>query len=559
MNFSGTGEQVVSKGYWSKYQTTFSRRRALAAGVTGAGAAILLAACGGDNESDSEPGSSADSETPQPGGRFGFYTAVSENFNVVSNYYEGTRLAGVNVYDRLLTTRFDDRRYVLEAAESIEQPDPLRVVARLKAGLKYENKAPVNGRPVVTEDIVAAQEYVKGLANAFSRSFQIDFLARMEVPDARTITFHLKKPNPYLFGTNQLGNATSQAIIPRELLPTLDTVQPIGSGPYTLESAQLNSRYIYKKSPSYRDAAKGLPYIDEREVVMLIDPVAQEAAFRSGQIHLWIPAPSAYERVVREMGAAVEKESAPGQGVFAWYMNLTRAPWTDIRVREALYRATNRQQFVDLIFQGQAVVPPGPVPAGLPAYQLDPKDTASYYKFDVAQAKQLLQAANVDLNKEYDVVCSNSSTTNAQAAEVWAQQMSQVGLKLRVHTLAFAEWINRIRNSEYDAIMGGSPGDDTPQRALRLQHTTTQVQLAHMGLKDPAIDALIEKSEESTDIEENVKLVKQIQIELLKRYAGVNLLVTQQENWLRSPKVRNYDFQPNNALAQYQAEMWLKA
>ena len=68
---------------------------------------------------------------------------------------------------------------------------------------------------------------------------------------------------------------SSQAIVPKELLPTLDTALPVGSGPYTLDSAQLNSRYVYKKSPTYRDASKGLPYIDEREVVMLIDPVAQ--------------------------------------------------------------------------------------------------------------------------------------------------------------------------------------------------------------------------------------------------------------------------------------------
>jgi ABC-type transport system substrate-binding protein len=204
-------------------------------------------------------------------------------------------------------------------------------------------------------------------------------------------------------------------------------------------------------------------------------------------------------------------------------------------------------------------VPPGPVPAGLPAYQLDPKDTAQYYKFDVAAAKQLLQASGADLGKEYDVICSTSSATNQQAAEVWSQQLSEAGVKVRVQNYPFAEWIKRITSSDYDAIVGGSPGDDTPQRALRLQHTNSQVQLQFMGLRDPAIDALIEKSESTSDVDENVKLVKQIEIELLKRYAGVNLLLTQEENWLLSQKVQNYDFQPNLALAQYQTEMWIKS
>lgn len=545
------------RSYWERRR--YSRRTALVLTAAAASSVALAVACGSDDKESSASAATGDEGKPQKGGHFGFYTSPSENFNIVSNYYEGTRLSGVAVYDRLLTTRFDKRRYVLEAAESLELSDPTTVVAKLHPNLKYQDKAPVSGRAVTTEDIVADQAYVKQLASAFSRSFQVDFLERAEATDNRTIVFHLKKPNPYLFGTNQLGNATSQAIIPKEMLPNLDTAEPIGSGPYYLDTVQLNSRYLYKHSETYRDAAKGLPYIDEREVIMMTDPVAQEAAFRSGQIHIWIPTPGAFDRVVKEMGSSAAVESAPGQGVFAWYLNLTRTPWSDIRVREALYRSTDRQQIVDLVFQGQAVVPPGPVPAGLPAYQLDPKDTAQYYKLDLNQAKQLLSAANVDLNKEYDVICSTSSPTNQQAGEVWAEQMSKVGLKLRIQSYAFAEWIKRITNSEYDAIMGGSPGDDTPQRALRLNHTNSQVQLKFMGLNDPTIDALIEKSEETSDIDENVKLVKQIEIELLKRYAGVNLLLTQQENWLRNPKVKNYDFQPNLALAQYQTEMWLQS
>lgn len=548
----------MTGSYWTQ-RARFSRRKAITAGIGGASAAMLLAACGGDHDNGQGATATEETEEPQKGGRFGYYTSTSENFNVVSNFYEGTRLSGVNVYDRLLTSRFDARRYVLEAAESIEQPEATRVIAKLKPGLVYQNKAPVNGRPVVVDDIVATQEYVKQLSNAFSRSFQIDFLDRMEAPDSRTIVFILKKPNAYLYGLNQLGNSTSQAIIPREMLSTLDSSQPIGSGPYVLDSAQLNSRYLFKRSETYREAAKGLPYIDEREIVMLTDPVAQEAAFRSGQIHVWVPTPGAFERVKNEMGSSVAVESAAGQGVFASYLNLSKAPWTDIRVREAMYRLTDRQQIVDLVFQGQAVVPPGPIPAGLTAYQLQASETQQYYQGDVAKAKQLLEAANFDLDKDYAVVCSSSSATNLQAAEVWAQQVSRAGIKLRVQSLPFAEWINRIRNADYDGIMGGSPGDDTPQRPLRLQHTNSQVQLQHMGLKDPTIDALIEKSEEAADIQENVRLVKQIQIELLKRYAGVNMLVTQQENWLRSQKLRGYDFQPNTSLAHYQLDMWLQS
>ena len=83
-------------------------------------------------------------------------------------------------------------------------------------------------------------------------------------------------------------------------------------------------------------------------------------------------------------------------------------PWIkDVRVREAFYRFIDREQMLNLGRRGFGSVPPGTLPDGLLAYQLDPAETQQYYRNDLTEAKQLLDAANFDYDRD-----GKSSPTN---------------------------------------------------------------------------------------------------------------------------------------------------
>ncbi len=553
----------MDDSYWTKRfaGSKLTRRKALIS-ASSATMAAFLAACSSD-EPSTAPDSTAEGGAPQQGGRFTTITGDVPNNNPVTNYSGGHSLAGNHVYDRLLTSTTTGQGYRLEAAEKIEVVDSRQIVFTLRAGMKYQNFAPVNGRDVKASDVVASQGYVLGVANAYDKAFQRDVIDSVTAPDDRTVVMKLKQPDAYMFSGSKLGLQTSQCIIPPELYDNLDQGQSIGSGPYEVVEERTGRQYIYKRFAGWRGAADRLPYVDERQVLILIDQVAIETAMRAGQVLYWNTAPlGRVDSIASESSGRIKTISVQGLGFWGVHMNMENGlPWQkDERVRQAMYRAINRQQILDLAFASKGVLPSALLQVGLKDYQLDAKDTAQYWKNDIAEGKQLLAAANFDTNQEYEMI-TRAAGLNTPTTEVVAQQLSSIGMKFRVLQIPQAEWLPiRMARGEYQVNVGSSPGGDSPYMTIRYLHSDQKTQFTHFGLKDAGLDALIEKSEITVDKEENIKLVKQIQMEGMRKYGSVISLVTQDVISLLDSRVQNFVLPPStsNVDAGYQETMWIK-
>jgi peptide/nickel transport system substrate-binding protein len=546
--------------YWdSVRRQRLGRRRLLKSGAAfSVGAASLaLIGCGSD---DKDSGDSTGPEgqvtgasgEPKQGGRYGTYFSTIGNYNTIAFYHDGYNNSGITAYDRLIMARIDKRGYVLEAAQSVELSEPTKLVIKLKPGMVYQNKEPVNGRKVVSSDIKAEVEYAKALANAENSGFLRNYVTSVDTPAEDTVVYNLKSSLSYLFSSTYLANPTSQPMIPKEMLEVLDTHPAVGSGPFELTDHTFGQKYTYKRFENFREAKNKKPYFDTRETISITDPVAQEAAFRSEQVHWWDPPAAQYERLSKELDPAKFAKAvylSVGQSTINASTNKAKngggRPWEDIRFREAVYRVTNRQQFVQLALSGNAVIPAGPIPASLEAYQIDPKDAEPYWKQDPQAAKQLLSAMNYDTSKDWEVVTSNTTAANATYAEIWQQQLAPIGIKVHVVARPLAEILpKQMQTGAFDFWLGGQPGGDTPYRAMRNQHSDTLDQFNNVGLFDPAIDALVEKSETTTDRDENIKLVKQIQLEALKKYSmSMNLWTAQMQRYYNAG-LQNFEIDP---------------
>jgi ABC-type transport system substrate-binding protein len=143
--------------------------------------------------------------------------------------------------------------------------------------------------------------------------------------------------------------------------------------------------------------------------------------------------------------------------------------------------------------------------------------------------------------------------------EIFQQQASQMGMKVRVTPMQFAEWLNqKILSGNWEAWYSQHPTYDTPQLYLRLQHTNTNSVHKYNGLKDPQVDAMIEKSEVTLDKNERIKLIKDIQIALLDKYTPFMITHNYTGYVAHWKYVKDYELNPaGTAQPTYRNEMWL--
>ncbi|HWO73961.1 MAG TPA: ABC transporter substrate-binding protein [Dehalococcoidia bacterium] len=564
------------KSYWDGILAKrISRRRALAGTGMAAGAAALLAACGGGGDEGGTQGSPEAAGSPgvtdgylkkdpngKRGGTIGFIYTDSPNLDILTNALEYAGYGGQYVYDHMITSRSNaNAPYVLEAAEALEQPDDLTIRFKLRAGMTYHNIPPVNGRAVKASDIVAVQNHVKTLPGA-ENAFQNDILDKAEAPDDLTVVYKLKAPTAYLFTSRMLGHPGPQAIIPPETFDNLATGRQVGSGPFILDQWVISSRYHYVRNPEYHGRGKkgSLPFRDATDVFNLTDDAPRQAAFRSEQVHYYVPAAGAFKETAAAIGSQATPVEWVGLGPYTWNFGMQRGrgPWAnpaDIRMRQAGYRLTDKKQMIELRYGGAAVPTTGVLAMGqAKEYLLDAKDTEQYFKYDPAEAKKLLDAVGWDYNRE--IVCEIIGTQNQSGAEILKQQWAKVGLKLRIEVVNAGEFLPRSNRGEYDLFHGSHPQYDSPQAPFRQNHSVSKLAFGGTALGLPEIDALIEKAEHTVNFEENAKLVREIQIELLKRYTPYYNILTPFNQVLVNAKVRNLEIESSNT-SLHRADAWL--
>ena len=577
--------------YWNRVTSNrVARRRLLRSGaaLSVGAAALALVGCGDDDASPSAttapgattapsaPDATATTEgvassqgglytssdgAPQPGGRYTRRWSTSQNYDPVGNWNEGTYLGGAHVFDRPLTSREDDRRFVLEAMESIETPDPLTVVMKLKPDQFFHDIAPVNGRALVAQDVVASQDYGRDASSNFDRTFIDDFLESAEATDDLTVVYHLKKPNAYLYSQNMLGSGTGQPIMAPETFENIASATQVGSGPYQVAEQTLAVDYVYEKFAKFREAKQGLPYIQERQIVFIPDAQASEAAFRGDQLDIWNGTSTAVPGVLADMDSVTNVELL-AFFCYYWHMNMYRDfPWqTDERVREAFMRLTNREQIKSLGYNDNAELPIGLIPASITAYQLDPNNSIvkNFYTEDPAEANKLLDAANFDRDRAWDCMASTAGGDSDATAQVWQQQLLRGGVKIQISNVAgLAQLFQRWTDNDWELMHQLSPGTDTPGQALRNQHSKGWSDTYwRFGTRDAEVDRLIEESETKLDFEENHALVTQAQLRAMEVWTPSPMLLTPIRNTLLSGRVQNWEI--TQVQPAYWHDMWLK-
>jgi peptide/nickel transport system substrate-binding protein len=304
-------------------------------------------------------------------------------------------------------------------AESWEvSPDKMTITFHLRPGVKFHNKAPVDGRALDAEDVVHTWQGFEELsanAGAYSNNKNPGApISSITAPNASTVVLNLAMPHASILQrvANTLANAFA-AVYPKEYGDTFDARHDIiGTGPYMLDVFTPSVGATYKRNPEYWDSKAA--FLDEIEMPLLPEYAARLAQLQSGavsafQVSSLDVVPTKKARPGLAMYSITEANSNPVWTIrFGWLpVGDQPSPFLDIRARQAISMSLDRELYIDTFgnvsnyeSEGLPVSTYWHTSMGyLPEITLDPRDAgdfgenAKYYEYNVEEAKKLMDAA----------------------------------------------------------------------------------------------------------------------------------------------------------------------
>ena len=375
-----------------------SRRDALKVG----GAALALAVTGSHGAA-----APAEAQTPKRGGVLRLTVQADPlHFDPHQTISFVTMVPLSLVYSRLVKVKAGPSvrpmTYPIEPdlAESWTQTNDTTYVFKLKKGVRWHPKPPVNGRELTADDVKYTYERFLTITGNPNKPV-LEYVDRIEAVDKHTVKFTLKEPNAWFL---DLLASTSTWIVAKECVEKFGDLKKVesvvGTGPWMLERWEPNVKLVYVRNPNY--FVPGLPYADGVDMLIDKDPSSRLATWLSGKTDFG----PEYQHAVRWLDAPLARQRKPGlqTAEYTWFTSgatgfkLANPPFGDLRVRRALGRATNVAEVYESLAFSQGHWTPNPiVPAAfaewsIPIDQLGPEGK-KLYEFNTAEAKRLLAEA----------------------------------------------------------------------------------------------------------------------------------------------------------------------
>ena len=386
-----------------------SRRQLLRATVMG-GATLALASC------STAPVEEIDtSGPPRKGGtlRVGLVGGSSTDTidaHIPTSTSDAARV--INMYDSL-AWRDDDYNLEYRLAESIEpNEDATEWVITLRDGVQFSD-----GRPVRPEDVIFSYNRILDPEDPKSGAASISHIEDMEVLDNRRLLIRLSIPDAALVDSlaeYQMG------IVPEDY----DPKHPIGTGAFKLESFTAGQSTTLVRNENYW---AGPAHLEKVRIIDFQEEDAMLNALLSSQVDAIGSLNHALARVIDEDPRLNTLISETGMWL-PLTMRVDVAPFDDVRVRQAMRLAVNRQQMVDQVYSGQGQLGNDMFALYDDAYPADLPQREQ----DVQQAKALLAEAGYPDGIEVELVTSEIQSGSVRTAQVFAEQAQEAGIKVKI-------------------------------------------------------------------------------------------------------------------------------
>jgi peptide/nickel transport system substrate-binding protein len=504
----------------------FAKTKPFIAALALALAVVSLAACGdnnasgGDRQTSPSPSASAGAPSGDSGKTEPDNTRAGgkkEGGNVVVvipqdlDYLDpqlavaaGTSEVLFNIFEGLLKPNEKGELYPA-VAESYEiSPDGLTYTFKLRSGVKFHN-----GQAVTSADVKFSYNRLAGIGTGKPLSTAFGSVQSIEAPDPSTVVIKLKENNSSFL------TALTAAIIPNGYEDS--NKQPVGTGPFKFKEYLPGQRLVVEKFADYY--VKGVPSLDQVEFRIVTDPEAALLALKSGEVDIY---PRIGTEKLEELDdAAYTKLSAPQNLVQLMTFNIARKPFDDIRVRQAINYAVDKDEIIQGVALGKGTKLGSNIsPVLAKYYQPGLEDT---YPTDIDKAKSLLAEAGYKDGFETTLSVPSNYQFHVDTAQVIAQQLEKIGIKVKIETVEWAVWLDRIyKGRDYDLTIIGLDGKLNPYDILNKYLSDARNNF--FNYKSEAFDETLKAAVKEIDDAKQVELYKKAQTILAQDAAAVYIM-----------------------------------
>lgn len=416
--------------------------------------------------------------------------------------------------------------YVGELASNIQQsPDGTVFTFTLRDGVKFHDGRALTSADVkYTLDLVFASAFAKSASfyetstekDASGAAVKRSYVKSVETPDQKTVVVTLIKP-----WTGLLSNLVPVSIIPKDSYGAQKD-RPLGSGPFKFVSYDSSQQVLDLQANA--EYWEGAPHIPVLRVRVISDTNALQAELRSGRVDI-APLPTSLSPdAVKLLGddPGLQVLQFPGSNVNLLTINCSQPPLNDVRVRQAIASAVDREGLIRDLLLGQGKI----------AHSIIPEESWAYtpgttYTFDPATAKRLLDEAGLKdpdgdgpqmrIARPVVFKVSGSSSAAKNYAGVIQNYLKNVGLPVSIETAELNTLFDELRRGNFQIFYGQWVGGNQDPIFYKDLFATSEIPTETRASRNRSrysnkeLDALLNEAVNTFDREKAKQLYTRIQ------------------------------------------------
>ncbi|SMC49764.1 glutathione ABC transporter substrate-binding protein [Sporomusa malonica] len=412
---------------------------------------MLLAGCSKSNQAagDKKPSELVIAQDANPTTMDPHDTQDTLAYGIQKTMYEG--LLG---FDK-------DMKVIPVLAEAMPElaKDAKSITFKLKKGVKFQDGTDFNA-----EAVKANIDRLKDPANKLKRASLYTAIDHVEIIDPYTVKIVLNKPFAPIL--QAFAHPAGLMISPKAIKEYGKDLNrhPVGTGPFQFVEWKDGQYVIVKKFDAYWDKANAAK-VDKITFKPVTESASRVAMLKTGEAQFIYPLPSEQVEAIKGDSNIVVDQA---QSIIERYVvfNVTKKPFDDKRIRQALNYAVDKDALAKVVYKGFASAPESAFAPKVWGFQKQ-----QMYAYDVEKAKKLLAEAGVPNGFEVTLWTPND-TVRAKLAEFVQQQWQAIGVKATIQQMDFVTLTNQLSVKPEEsklqvAISGWSPSTGEADWGIR--------------------------------------------------------------------------------------------